>query len=386
MADGININNLEGAVKAFANAADQNNDGVIDKKEVKLFNQFINGANLRQDEGLKVEQQKAGNVSSNDPKDIKKAQKEEEKMYSAYFGKDQVDEVKADESEANRRVINAFKKLKGAQSPQMLNDAIAGRPDMADYAGDAESYKKALDNWADDVENALEKSIAQNVNEYSDKNTEKIIANSDKNTEKVLTAVDKINEDLKSGVLTILKELNKEEDGIIKEIKTAQGQVIRAVFNNANKVIRVVKNEADALHAHMDHNLGVQLDATYNAANIIMENSNNNTETIIKNDDLNHEMTQNKLTHEVKRSEQQQNEIEGVSNRISDNIGAKLFTTAEIPNRISTMRQQVINSSLAHDKQVHLLNHLANFTNQTYISDSELKAEEEYIKKAVNSK
>lgn len=385
MPGGININNLEGAVKAFALAADQNNDLMIDEKEVKIFNQFINGANLRQDEGLKVEQEKAnkGNYIGNDPKDIKRAQKEEEKLYGAYFGKENVAQIKADEGEANRRVISAFKRLKGMQSPQMLNDAIAGRPDMADYQGDAEGYKKALDNWADDVESALDKSLAQIVNQHTSNVGATVMINDNINTQQTIDAISQLDQDVQNGNATILNELGKVEDGIIKEIRTAKGQVIKAVFNNANRVIRVVQNEADAIHQHMDYNLGVQLEATYDAANVVMENSNNNTQAIIKNSDLNHEMTVDKLTHEIKRSEQQQKEIDGVSKRISDNLNARVYITGEVPNKIATLRQKVIESSKDHDTQMHLLNHLANFANQTYISDSELEAEEKYIKNAL---
>ena len=125
MSDGININKLTDSVKAFAQAADQNNDGVIDKKEVKLFNQFINATNQTQDEGLALERQAVAAADESTPKEkakeARQIENEVEKSYKNYFGKDNIEAVKAMEGECNRRVINAFNNLKGAKSPDALN-------------------------------------------------------------------------------------------------------------------------------------------------------------------------------------------------------------------------------------------------------------------------
>lgn len=365
MADGININNLEGAVKAFALAADQNNDLKIDEKEIKLFNQFINGANLRQDEGLKLEQSKVS--VSNDPKDIKKAQKEEAKMYSAYFGKDEVDKVKADEGEANRRVINAFKELKGAKSPQMLNDAISGRPDMADYAGDAEGYKKALDNWADGVETALKKSLAQTINDHTtdvgNTTNEHITDVGNDIKSNIEKFAEKLTEAIENGNARIIGEIGRAKDGIIKAVQTAEGHIVRVVVNQANKIVRVVEKEADLIHMHMDWNTGAIMDHTTLVGNIAMKNSNRN--------------------HRETRGVTKQ---EGFYDTISDQFNANMNRNGRIHtegtvSRLQKMFNDVRTSEKFDDEtKTNLLIELSNYVRANEIfNDSELDQLEDKI-------
>jgi len=381
MADGININNLEGAVKAFALAADQNNDLKIDEKEIKLFNQFINGANLRQDEGLKLEQGKV-NIS-NDPKDIKKAQKEEAKMYTAYFGKDEVDKVKADEGEANRRVITAFKELKGVKSPQMLNDAIAGRPDMADYAGDAEGYKKALDNWADGVENALKKSITQSVNEHTTN-----VGNEVKFT--VAAFAEKLSAEIQMGNAIIIGEIGKAQDGIIKAVQTAEGHIVRAVVNQANKIIRVVEKEADLIHMHMDWNTGAIMDHTTKVGQTVMENSNANHAATRKNSDINAEMVMNNSDRNHRKTQGVITQ-EGIYDTISDQFNANInkngrVHTVDTIARLQNMFKDVRNSNISDEIKTNILIELNNYARSNEIfNDKELDDLEAKIKEATGA-
>ena len=251
MSDGININKLTDSVKAFAQAADQNNDGVIDKKEVKLFNQFINATNQTQDEGLALERQAVAAADESTPKEkakeARQIENEVEKSYKNYFGKDNIEAVKAMEGECNRRVISAFNNLKGAKSPDALNRAIAGRPDMADYAGDPEGYKQALDTWADGVETALNQSVVeqtvQQVNAHTDNAAMDIMIHNEFTAEQVAEYLAEL---ITSGDAQIIEEIKNAEGNIEKTIKTSQGQLTKVIYNAAGNIIDVVKQEGDA--------------------------------------------------------------------------------------------------------------------------------------------
>ncbi|MCD8378239.1 MAG: hypothetical protein LUB59_05575 [Candidatus Gastranaerophilales bacterium] len=367
MSNGININNLEGSVKAFADAADQNNDGIIDQKEQKLFNQFINATGLTQDEGLKVERQRA--AQNNVEVDVKKAQKDEEKFYNAYFGKKEVNDVKSAENEANRRVIRAFNELKGAKSPQALNDAIAGRPDMADYSGDAESYKKALDSWALNVETALNKSTVEQINSTVVGVGAAIITNDNLNAA-ALTQM------IADGTATIAKEIKTAEGNIEQTVKDASGQVIKVVKNSAGQIIRVVREEsAETKNLIIDYG-----EANLYATNIWGQ---------INNDEIRYQgektrehvsETADETQNVIRNTAEETQELDVLSKRVSDNINNMAYThTEETINAVANMRTQIVSSDLSHEEKTALLTHLGNFSTQIYINSKELAAEQQYI-------
>jgi len=239
----LNINNLTGAARAFADAADQNNDGRIEGTfEKKLFNQFITGAKLTGDEGIVLERQSAAQTPD-EPVDPKKAQKQEKKMYENYFGKNNIDAVKNKEAECNRRVINAFKQLvaTGQMSPDELNAAIASRPDMADYNGDAESYKTALENWADDVETAMQTNLKSEIRG----GTEAVINNDNKNTT-LLAGVtvatgEAVMENDNFNAAVLQKEIQDGTAQIIKQVKLEGGATRVAIRNAKGEIINAVK-------------------------------------------------------------------------------------------------------------------------------------------------
>ena len=91
MPGGINIDNLTGMVKAFAEAANQNDDRTLDAKEVKVFDQLVNRAGLTNDDQLIRERQQQPDV---DPavkaKQDKQILKEEKKQYGKQFGSEKM--------------------------------------------------------------------------------------------------------------------------------------------------------------------------------------------------------------------------------------------------------------------------------------------------------
>ena len=129
MPGGINIDNLTGMVKAFAEAANQNDDRTLDAKEVKVFDQLVNRAGLTNDDQLIRERQQQPDV---DPaakaKQDKQILKEEKKQYGEQFGKDHIDDVKDVERDTTRTVGQAIKRLvaAGLASSDTLNGFISG--------------------------------------------------------------------------------------------------------------------------------------------------------------------------------------------------------------------------------------------------------------------
>lgn len=289
----ININNLTGAAKAFAVAADQNNDGKIDGTfEKKLFNQFITGAKLTGDEGIVLERQAAAQAPD-EPIDPKKAQKEEKKMYENYFGKNNVDAIKNKEAESNRRVINAFKQLvaTGQMSPDELNAAIASRPDMADYNGDAESYKTALENWASDVEQAFQTNLKSEIRggteaviKNDNANTARVINNDNKNTAMIM-ANDDANTAFQAALTlevgeALAEKMDANTQAIIDEVKSGNAQVIKAIKTAEGNIIHVVKTEAGKTRAFITDAKNQIIGVTQDEAFITRVNDDINTASL----------------------------------------------------------------------------------------------------------
>lgn len=182
MPGGINIDNLTGMVKAFAEAANQNDDRTLDAKEVKVFDQLVNRAGLTNDDQLIRERQQQPDV---DPavqaKQDKQILKEEKKQYAKQFGSDHIDDVKDVERDTTRVVGQAIKKLvaAGLASSGALNGFISGRPDLADYAEadvdeNRSGYKQALRDWARDIDIEVTKMIETKGNSKLDKIEQKI--------------------------------------------------------------------------------------------------------------------------------------------------------------------------------------------------------------------
>lgn len=258
----IKIANLEGTVQAFANAADQNQDGQLDVKELGVFNRFIGEAGLNQDKGLVLEREKQNTNDSKMPT-AKQLAKYEDKMYRECFG------LKSDTSElanfknqvanCDRRVIDVYKKLKEAgdvENMAHLNELIANRPDMTQYMKNSSGYLAQLDKYADAAEALLQQSdrefqtgLAKELHTHMDENTDllagitvavadELKANMDENTAEILRGISE-------GTAKVIDEIRDSEGRVIQTVITAKRQICQLVKDSHDKIIEAVHYEGE---------------------------------------------------------------------------------------------------------------------------------------------
>lgn len=278
MPGGINIDNLTGMVKAFAEAANQNDDRTLDAKEVKVFDQLVNRAGLTNDDQLIRERQQQPDV---DPavkaKQDKQILKEEKKQYGKQFGSDHIDDVKDVERDTTRVVGQAIKKLvaAGLASSSVLNGFIAGRPDLADYAeADVEEnrngYKQALRDWARDIDIEVTKMVETKGNAKLDEINQKI----DELKIQIQNQTIELKEEMQVNNNVLIEELNNLGDKIETKI---DNQTSIIVHNNQIYMKKIV-NGRPTYYVVGNNNI-VGNSGSVKTGDMIVGNGNKNNNT-----------------------------------------------------------------------------------------------------------
>lgn len=237
----LKIANLEGIVKSFGFAADLNQDGKIDVKELSVFNRLIAEAGFNMDDGLVVEREAASERGKNATST--ELAKQEDKMYKECFGfkagSADLANFKNQVAQIDNRVISVLKQLQDAGDTEKLaklNNIIANRPDMTNYIGNSVEYLRQLD---DSYANAAEALLKQSDREFISQEVQGAAsALADLNIA--------LSEDLKNHIdqdtIIILKAYQDGKAEILDQIKDSEGNIVKTIRSSEGRICKVIEN------------------------------------------------------------------------------------------------------------------------------------------------
>ena len=372
MAGEIEVNSFKNIqLKAFAQAADQDGNYKLDSVEKKLFENLVEQAGLSmEDEFSSVMGEAASNVpdAKIQKKQERNAEKAEKQRYKDAFGKSYNEETMASvrslEAEANTRVGNAFKEMKEYVDPKTLAAHIAKRPDVSKF-NSVTDYTAALTRWVDGMEALKTKTTIEVVETGNEKLSEQMSTEHAKQNEQMTNRFDSLDEQLKGIAETVRADLiiDLQDLEIDKKSLNLEQRILKAT-QRISKDIKDIKAIQQQIRSLVIQDLMVD----YADYSVDLQN-----------------LYETRYYGEANLSETRQTqEFDAVGKRLQNNLSnSYVIHRQETTNRMMSMYETISQSTLPHDIKMQLADKVADRAKDLYISDSEMEALEDEIKRAI---
>ena len=195
------------------------------------------------------------------------------------------------------------------------------------------------------------------------------------------------NDDANTALLA--KQIDDGTAEVLHQIKVSEGNVTRQVIRTGNKVIGVVRDATGKILERIDDTqqlvekwgiTNAQLTQFYGEANL----AETHYHGVKNNKEIKHQGEQTRET--VENTSQQTQELNGISDKITTTLSHATanWHTEKTVERINNMRNKILQSDAPFEKKKEALTHLAAFSTQTVMNDTELAQEEMKIQGMLN--
>lgn len=198
-----------------------------------------------------------------------------------------------------------------------------------------------------------------------------IMANDDANAALLAQQID-------NGTAVVLHQIQDSEKNIKRQIIRTGNQVIGVVRDATGKILERIDDTQQLVEKWGITN--AQLTAFYGQANL----DETHYHGVENNREIKRQGAQTRQT--VEETSQQTQELNGISEKITVNMsnGAMFPHTQSTIDRVNNMRNKILQSNAPFEKKKAALTHLAAFSTQTVMNDTELAQEEMKIQGMLN--
>lgn len=227
------------------------------------------------------------------------------------------------------------------------------------------NYQQQLDTWRDTALQQINDAREASTVEVVGAGVAAVMENDNQNTAMLSEQLTDLQKQLAEGTAQIVKEVKGAKGEIIQTIRTSTGAICKLVKDSTGKILKgqtLIREDIGDFRA-----------ATKRNFKTLDKRNENRTGRIIGN--------QNRTANETQ-------ELEGIGQKITTNLTShtnRAHYQGTI-DRVNNMRNKILQSQANYETKKELLTHLAAFSTQIRMSDSELTAEEARIENRLKGK
>jgi hypothetical protein len=378
MSNGVSISQFAGTpLYALAQNANINGGATLTDTEMVLFQQQCKQMGFNpEDYGLSViTQDLEGANAKETSKNVANLNKSISSSYKKQFGQKNAYEV-AQQAETKAYAIirtakNAFES--NHQNIGFTPHDLSNKPNPMDseYANNMTAYVTDLNVWASRVADQYAKADSKTNTQLAEEIIQNTNANGQMNA-RVTAAVGEavianLSKAIEEGTATIVKEVKIQGGATRVAIKNAEGQIISAVRTAEGELMSEVRFQG-------------LLDRMATGVNGFATREAIHEEAARTRDTVREEAADTR--QQVAKNAQETQELDGFSANITRNMNASIHDD-DTRARVNNMSDAILQSDLSFDEKKNLMSHLSRFSLQLYMSEAELKAEEDIINSAI---
>lgn len=227
------------------------------------------------------------------------------------------------------------------------------------------NYQQQLDAWRDTALQQINDAREASTVDVVGAGVAAVVENDNLNTAMLSEQLTDLQKQLAEGTAQILEEIKTGDGKIIQTIQTSTGAVCKLIKDSTGKILKgqtLIREDIGDFRA-----------ATKRNFKTLDKRNENRTGRIIGN--------QNRTANETQ-------ELEGIGQKITTNLTShtnRAHYQGTI-DRVNNMRNKILQSQANYETKKELLTHLAAFSTQIRMSDSELTAEEARIENRLKGK
>ncbi len=216
------------------------------------------------------------------------------------------------------------------------------------------NYQTALESWKNNALTLINNKREASTVEVVGAGVAAVMENDNQNTAMLSEQLTDLQKQLAEGTAQIVKEVKGAKGEIIQTIRTATGAICKLVKDSTGQIL--------------------------------------NGQKLIRNDiaeaEKNNETRAGRIIGNQNRTANETQELEGIGQKITTNLTShtnRAHYQGTI-DRVNNMRNKILQSQANYETKKELLTHLAAFSTQIRMSDSELTAEEARIENRLKGK
>lgn len=227
------------------------------------------------------------------------------------------------------------------------------------------NYQTALESWKNNALTLINNKREASTVEVVGAGVAAVVENDNLNTAMLSEQLTDLQKQLAEGTAQIVEEIKTGDGKIIQTIQTSTGAVCKLIKDSTGKILKgqtLIREDIGDFRA-----------ATKRNFKTLDKRNENRTGRIIGN--------QNRTANETQ-------ELEGIGQKITTNLTShtnRAHYQGTI-DRVNNMRNKILQSQANYETKKELLTHLAAFSTQIRMSDSELTAEEARIENRLKGK